>query len=106
MDMCGKRAVLSKYLFQYKMIHRYRWRRRDERGEQKRMIDYITMDEKFRKESEEELQRVVDKFYSLCMRRKLEVNVEKSKVKIVERRGVEVIDFNTHYKVSLPAKQK
>ncbi len=41
-------------------------------------------------------------FYSICKRRKLKVNVEKSKVMVFmgER---EVIDFNTAYRVSLPA---
>ena len=49
--MCRKRTVLSKHLFSaYKMIHRYTWRRRDERGEQKSIIDYIAMDEKLRKD--------------------------------------------------------
>ena len=37
-------------------------------------------------ESEGELQRVVDKFYNVCERRKLKVNVEKSKVMVFERR--------------------
>ncbi len=45
-------------------------------------------------ESEGDLQRVVNQFYSLCMRRKLMVNAGKSKVMVFERREVEVVDFN------------
>ena len=51
-------------------------------------------------ESEKELQRVVDEFYSLCTKRKLKVKVGKCKVMIFERREVEVVDFNTPYKMS------
>ncbi len=47
--------------------------------------------------------RVVNEFYSVCKRRKLKVNVGKSKVMVVERREVEVVDFNTPYRVRLPA---
>ncbi len=36
-------------------------------------------------ESEEDLQRVVNEFYSVCKRRKLKVNVGKSKVMVFER---------------------
>ena len=32
------------------MIHRYTWRRRDERSEQKSMIDYIAPDQYLRKD--------------------------------------------------------
>ncbi len=32
------------------LIHRYAWRRRDERGEQKSMIDYIALDERVTKD--------------------------------------------------------
>ena len=32
------------------MIHRYTWRRRDERGKQNSVIDYITVDQKLRKD--------------------------------------------------------
>ncbi len=49
-------------------------------------------------ESERELQRVVDKFYSVCVRKKLRVNVGKSEVIVFERKEVEVVDF----KVSVP----
>ena len=48
--MCGEGTVLSKHLFQHKMIHRVTWRRKDKRGEQNNMIDYIEVDEKLRKD--------------------------------------------------------
>ncbi len=54
-------------------------------------------------ESEGDLQRVVKEFYSVCKRRKLKVNTGKSKVMVFERREEEVIDFNTAYRVRLPA---
>ncbi len=53
-------------------------------------------------ESEEDLQRVVNEFYSVCKRRKLKVNAGKSKVMVFERRDEEMIDFNTPYRVRLP----
>ncbi len=37
-------------------------------------------------ESERELQRIVDKFYNVCVRRKLKVNVGKSKVMVLRGR--------------------
>ena len=54
-------------------------------------------------ESEEELQRVVDEFYSVCTRWKLKVIVGKSKVMVFERREAEVVYFNTPYRLSVPA---
>ncbi len=54
-------------------------------------------------ESEGGLQRVVNEFYSVYKRRKLTVNAGKSKVMVLERRKVEVVDFNTAYRVRLPA---
>ncbi len=54
-------------------------------------------------ESEGNLQRVVNEFYSVCKRRKLTVNAGKSKVMWFERREEEVIAFNTAYRVRLPA---
>ncbi len=54
-------------------------------------------------ESEGDLQRVVEEFYSVCKRRKLKVNAGKSKMMVFERRKEEVIDFNTAYRVRLPA---
>ncbi len=54
-------------------------------------------------ESEGDLQRVVNVFYSVCMRRKLQVNAGKSKVMVFERREEEEADFNTAYRIRLPA---
>ncbi len=54
-------------------------------------------------ESEVDLQRVVNEFYSVCKRRKLKVNAGKGKVMVFERREEEVIDFNAAYRVRLPA---
>ncbi len=54
-------------------------------------------------EREGDLQRVVNEFFSVCKRRKLKVNAGKSKVMVSERRDEEVINFNTAYRVRLPA---
>ncbi len=54
-------------------------------------------------ESEGDFQRVVSELYSVCKRRKLKVNAGKSKVMVFEGREEEVIDFNTAYRVRLPA---
>ncbi len=54
-------------------------------------------------ESDGDLQRVVNEFFSVWKRRKLKVNAEKSKVMVCERREEEVINFNTTYRVRLPA---
>ncbi len=54
-------------------------------------------------ESEGDLQRVVNEFYSVCKRRKDKVNAGKSNVMMFERRAVVVINFNTVYWVRLPA---
>ncbi len=53
-------------------------------------------------ETEKELQRIVDEFYSECVRGKLRVNVRKSKVMVFERKEVEVVDFSNLYRVSVP----
>ena len=45
-------------------------------------------------ENEEELQKVMDKFYNVCARRKQKVNAGKSKGIVFERREVEMVDFN------------
>ncbi len=49
-------------------------------------------------ESERDLQRVVNEFYSVCKR-----NAGKSKVMVFEKIEDKVIDFNTVYRVRLPA---
>ncbi len=54
-------------------------------------------------ESEENLQRVLNEFCSVCKRRKLKVNAGKSKVIVFERREEDVIDFNIAYRGRLPA---
>ncbi len=41
---------LSNTFFQHKMIHRYTWRRREDGGEEKSLIDYIVVDERLRKD--------------------------------------------------------
>ncbi len=53
-------------------------------------------------ESERELQQVVDEFCNVCVRRKLTVNVGKSKMMVFEREEVEVVDFSNPYRVSVP----
>ncbi len=54
-------------------------------------------------ESEGDLQRVVNEFFSVCKRRKVKVNAGKSKVMVFERREEKVITFNTAYSLRLPA---
>ncbi len=53
-------------------------------------------------ESEGDLQRVVNEFFSVCKRNKLKVNAGKSKVMVFDRRE-EVINFNTAFRVRIPA---
>ncbi len=53
-------------------------------------------------ESEGDLQRVVNEFFSVCTRRKLKVNAGRRKVMVFERRKEEVISFNTAYRLRLP----
>ena len=52
-------------------------------------------------ESEEELQKVLDEYY--CTRRKLKVNVVKSKVMVFEWREAEMMDSAISYRASVPA---
>ncbi len=47
-DICAERGLFLANTFQHKLIHKYMWR--DEKGEQKIMIDYIAMDEKLKKD--------------------------------------------------------
>ena len=54
-------------------------------------------------ESERQLQKVVDEFHKVCLRRKLKVNAGKSKVMVFERREMEVCDFSMPYRVEVPA---
>ncbi len=48
-------------------------------------------------DSERKLQKVVDEFYRVCVRRKVRGNAGKSKVMIFERKEIEVLDFSTLY---------
>ncbi len=57
-------------------------------------------------EIERELLGVVDQFQSVCSRRKLRVNAGKSKVMVLERREVEVVDFGNPYRVSVPIDER
>ncbi len=57
-------------------------------------------------ESERELQRVVDEFYNVCVRRNLKVNVGKSKLMVFEMKEVEVVDFSNPYRVGVPVAGK
>ncbi len=46
-DVCAERGLfLSNTFFQHKMIHRYTWRRREDGGEEKSLIDYIAIGRK------------------------------------------------------------
>jgi len=50
-------------------------------------------------ESREMLQKVVDEFDTVCKRRKLKVNVGKSKVMVFERARGEMVEFMRPYRV-------
>ncbi len=52
-------------------------------------------------ENESDLQKVVSVFYSVCKRRKLKVNVNKSKVMVCERSRSEAVDFVCPYRVGI-----
>ncbi len=40
-DVCAERGLfLANTFFQHKMIHQYMWRRREDGGEEKSLIDY------------------------------------------------------------------
>ncbi len=49
-------------------------------------------------ESEEMLQRIVDEFDRVCKRRKLKVNVDKSKIMVFKRAREQTIDFAKPYR--------
>ncbi len=57
-------------------------------------------------ESKGDLQRVVNRFYSVCKRRKLRVSAGKSKVMVFEGREEEMVDINTAYRIRLPAVER
>ena len=51
MDIWAERGLfLANSFFQHKMIYKYTWKRRDEKGEQKCMTDYISVHDKLRGE--------------------------------------------------------
>ncbi len=56
--------------------------------------------------SEGELQRVVDQFYSVCVRRKLRVIIGKSINMVSERKEIEMVDFRNPYKVTVPVAER
>ncbi len=47
-DVCAERGLFANTFFQHRMVHRYTWRRMDERDEQKSLIDYIAVDERLK----------------------------------------------------------
>ncbi len=50
-DVCAERGLfLANTFFQHKMIHRYTWRRGEDGGEERSLIDYIAVDERLRKD--------------------------------------------------------
>ncbi len=50
-DVCAERGLfLGNTVFQHKMIHRYTWRRREDGGEEKSLIDDIAVDERLSKD--------------------------------------------------------
>ncbi len=49
-DVCTERGLFLAHTFQHRLIHMYTWRRRDERGKQKGMIDHIAADERMKKD--------------------------------------------------------
>ena len=53
-------------------------------------------------ENEWKLQRVVDQFRIVCIRRKLRVNVGNIKVMVFKRKEVEMVDYRNPYRVRVP----
>ncbi len=53
-----------------------------------------------------ELQRVVDEFYSVCVRRMLGVNAGKNKMMVFERKEVEVVDYSNPCRVCVPVARR
>ena len=44
---------------------------------------------------------MMDEFYNVCTKRMLKINTGKSKVLVFERKEIELVDFNTPYRVSV-----
>ncbi len=57
-------------------------------------------------ESESDLQNLVNVFDSVCKRRKLKANVNKSEVMVCEQSRSEVVDFVCPYRVGINVKKK
>ncbi len=55
----------------------------------------------YHQESEKDLQKLVNEFNTVCVRRKLRVNEGKSKVMVFEKRKNKVIDFTEQYRMKL-----
>ncbi len=50
-DICAERGLfLANTFFQREMIHRYTWRRREDGGNEKSLIDSVAVDERLRKD--------------------------------------------------------
>ncbi len=50
-NVCAERGLfLAITFFQHKMVCRYTWRRRDDRGNQKSLIDYKAVDERLKRD--------------------------------------------------------
>ncbi len=50
-DVCAERGLfLANPFFQHRLVHRYTWRRIDERDEQKSLMDYTAVDERIKKD--------------------------------------------------------
>lgn len=45
---------------------------------------------------------MIDYFHRVCVRWKLKVNVEKSKVMVFEKKKMELCDFGISYRMSVP----
>jgi len=57
-------------------------------------------------ESEKDLQKLVNEFSTVCVRRKLKVNVSKSKVMVFERRKSEIIQFADQYRMRVESQKQ
>ncbi len=72
-------------------------------GEQPLVAGLYADDSVLLAESEGMLQRIVDEFERVCIRRKLKVNTGKSKVMVFERTREQTIDFAKPYRVGSEA---
>ncbi len=49
-DVCSERGLFLANTFQHKIIQQYMWRRGEDGGEERSLIDYIAVDERLRKD--------------------------------------------------------